>query len=199
VTVRLPIVPTVIVLIAVAVMIGLGIWQIGRAEEKQALIAQYRAASGRPAIAYPTGPIADDQLPLFRRAAAYCLKPVGRRATAGRNQSGETGYVHIVDCITGAEGPGLSIEVGWSNDPNAKFDWTGGEVQGLIVPDRKSRMRLVAESPAAGLKRSVPPSVENVPNNHISYAVQWFLFALAALVIYGLAVRNRLKPPPPAP
>jgi surfeit locus 1 family protein len=32
-----------------------------------------------------------------------------------------------------------------------------------------------------------------IPNNHRSYAVQWFAFALIALIIYGLAVRKRLK------
>ncbi|HNJ47416.1 MAG TPA: SURF1 family protein, partial [Novosphingobium sp.] len=32
----------------------------------------------------------------------------------------------------------------------------------------------------------------DIPNNHLSYAVQWFLFAATALVIYGLALRKRL-------
>ena len=34
--------------------------------------------------------------------------------------------------------------------------------------------------------------------NHLSYAVQWFLFALIAIVIYGLAVRQKLKKQEPA-
>jgi surfeit locus 1 family protein len=195
---RLPLIPTIFVLAAVAVMIGLGIWQIGRAREKAALLDQYRAAAGMPATSFPSGPIANEDLPLFRRATGFCLKPTGKRETAGRNRAGETGYVHIVECMTGAEGPGMAVEVGWSKDPNAKVDWKGGEVHGLIVPDSKTRMRLVAQTTAPGLPASVPPSVEDVPNNHISYAVQWFLFAIAALVIYGLAVAKRLKPEPPA-
>ena len=32
-----------------------------------------------------------------------------------------------------------------------------------------------------------------MPNNHLAYAVQWFLFALTALVIYAIALRKRLK------
>ena len=47
---RIPIIPTVIVLGAVAVMIGLGFWQIGRAREKEALLARYQAAAGLPAV-----------------------------------------------------------------------------------------------------------------------------------------------------
>jgi cytochrome oxidase assembly protein ShyY1 len=55
-------------------------------------------------------------------------------------------------------------------------------------------MRLVAASAPQGLAPSAPPALETIPNNHRSYAVQWFLFALLAAAIYGLAVRKRLKP-----
>ena len=41
---RLPILPTILVAAAVVVMIGLGVWQLSRAEWKERLIAQYRAA-----------------------------------------------------------------------------------------------------------------------------------------------------------
>ncbi|HXG80661.1 MAG TPA: SURF1 family cytochrome oxidase biogenesis protein, partial [Sphingomicrobium sp.] len=35
---RLPLVPTILVGFAIAVMIGLGIWQLDRREQKQALL-----------------------------------------------------------------------------------------------------------------------------------------------------------------
>ena len=53
--------------------------------------------------------------------------------------------------------------------------------------------RLVAATAPPGLAPSAPPSIDQIPNNHRAYAVQWFLFALIALVIYWLAVRKRLK------
>jgi cytochrome oxidase assembly protein ShyY1 len=195
---RLPLLPTIIVAAAAAVMIALGIWQLGRAKEKDRLLAQYRAAEGLPPIAFPTTPLGDEQLPLFRHATAMCVQPIGKRASAGRNRAGETGYVHIIDCRTGFEGPGVSVELGWSRDPNAKVSWAGGPVSGVIAPDRRSRMRLVAATAPPGLQPSSPPSLETIPNNHRSYAVQWFLFALIALVIYALAVRKRLRPGEPA-
>ena len=131
---RLPLIPTIVVAAAIAVMIGLGVWQLQKAPKKEALLEQYRAALQMPPITYPTIPAAGD-LPLYRYATAMCVRPGARRATAGRNSAGETGYVHIVDCSTGAEGPGLSVQVGWSLDPNVKFDWRGGPVSGVIVPD----------------------------------------------------------------
>jgi cytochrome oxidase assembly protein ShyY1 len=193
---RLPIIPTILVLAAVAVMIGLGIWQLQRARWKDGLVARYARAETLPPLEYPTVPLRDEQLPLFRHATGVCLRPVGQRAAAGRNRAGEPGYVHIVDCTTGAEGPGISIEVGWSKDPNAKVNWSGGPVSGVIAPDRRMRMRLVAASAPPGLEPSAAPSVSAIPNNHRSYALQWFAFALIALVIYGLAVRKRLRERP---
>jgi surfeit locus 1 family protein len=138
-TKRLPIVPTMVVLAAAALMIGLGVWQLRRAKWKEGLIARYSAASQLPPIAFPTVPLHGEQLPLFRHATGVCLRIVGTRAIGGENRAGEPGYVHIVDCTTGAEGPGMSVEVGWSKNPNAKIDWAGGPVSGVIAPDRIHR------------------------------------------------------------
>lgn len=188
---RLPLIPTIIVALAVAVMIGLGVWQLDRAGQKDRLIEQYRTADKLPPIAYPTMAVTGDA-PLFRWATGFCLKPVSKRATAGQSRQGESGYAHIVTCSTGAEGPGMAVELGWSKDPNARWQWAGGPVTGVIAPDRVNRIRLVAASAPQGLQPSAMPSLESIPNNHLSYAVQWFLFAAIALIIYGLAVRNRL-------
>jgi surfeit locus 1 family protein len=193
---RLPVIATIIVAAAVALMIGLGIWQLQRAKWKEELLAKYAQAERLPPIAYPTLPIPDAQLPLFRHATGVCLRVVGHRAVAGENRAGDPGYVHVLDCVTGAEGPGMSVEVGWSQDPNAKVNWNGGPVSGTIAPDRRMRMRLVAASAPPGLQPSAPPSLAAIPNNHRFYAVQWFAFAAIALLIYGLAVRKRLMEGP---
>jgi cytochrome oxidase assembly protein ShyY1 len=187
---RLPLLPTLIVAAAVLTMIGLGFWQLQRLGEKRALLARYAAAEGQPPIAFPTIPIGKD-LPLFRQATGHCPRVIARRTSAGENRQGETGFVHIAECGTGAEGPGMAVEIGWSKDPNAGTGWTGGEVRGIIAPDRKSRMRLVSATGLGGLAPSAPPSLAMIPNNHLSYAVQWFLFAGIAALIYALALRKR--------
>lgn len=190
---RLPIIPTIIVVAAAGLMVGLGVWQLHRARWKEGLLARYAQAEKLPPISWPTVPLNDLQLPLYRHATGLCLRPAGKRAMAGENVAGEPGYVQIVDCVTGAEGPGMSVELGWSKNPNAKFDWRGGLVSGLIAPDRRNRMRLVAATAPSGLEQSAPPSLSAIPNNHRSYAVQWFAFAAIALIIYGLALGKRLK------
>lgn len=190
---RLPFWPTLIVTAAIAVMVGLGIWQIGRIAEKEALIARFHQASALPAAAWPAIPPGDDSL-LYRRADAFCLKAVEWRTVAGRNAAGEPGWSHIASCRTGGyEGPGMQVDMGWSKSAKAPTGWDGGPVSGIIAPDTKHRIRLVASSAAPGLVPSAAPNPEALPNNHLLYAIQWFFFAAAAAVIYLLALRRRQK------
>ncbi|HVE01827.1 MAG TPA: SURF1 family protein [Sphingomicrobium sp.] len=190
---RVPVIATIVVAAAVAAMISLGIWQLHRAKWKEGLLARYERAEKLPPIVWPTVPLKNADLPLFRHATGMCLRPVGKRTAGGESLGGEAGYVQIVDCMTGAEGPGMSVVIGWSKDPNARFNWAGGPVSGIIAPDRRTGMRLVAATAAPGLQPSAPPSIEQIPNNHRSYAVQWFAFAGIALVIYALALRKQLR------
>jgi surfeit locus 1 family protein len=192
---RFPLVPTIIVVAAIALLVRLGIWQLHQAERKRALLASYAAAESMPPIAWPTVPLKDADLPLFRHATGVCLRVIGQRASGGENRSGEPGYVHILDCATGAEGPGMSVEVGWAKNPDVRVAWPGGPVSGIIVPDRRNRMRLVAASAPSGLEPSRTPDVSTAspitPAIHLGYAATWFALALAALIIYIVAVMKR--------
>ena len=193
---RIPVAATLIVAAAVAVMIWLGMWQIRRSHENERLMAQYSEASKLPPIAYPTGAV-KGALPLFRWATGFCQRVVGQRESGGRNRKGEVGWTHIVGCATGAEGPGMSVELGWSKDPEAKVNWRGGLVSGIIVPDRVHRIRLVAAGAPPGLEPAGLPSAETAvpvtPGRNRMYALQWFSFAAIALLIYALAVRKRWR------
>ena len=187
---RWPIFPTMLVALAVATMVGLGVWQLQRKGEKEALLARYRAADGLPAVSWPAVPD-PKALPLYRLSAVQCMKVVGWRAVSGASADGKPGYAHLASCQTGgAEGPGATIAVGWS-DSYENPAWTGGMVEGIIAPEKQKLIRLVAVTPVAGLAPLAEPSPEQIPNNHLLYAIQWFIFAFAAAVIYVLALRKR--------
>jgi len=203
---RLPLIPTMLVAAAVVTMIALGVWQIDRARQKDDLIALYRANLTKPAMSFPDlGPVPRDAM--FRPSSVTCIEVVGWRTEGGRSADGVSGSRYIAECRTGADGPGALIDLGVSQDPGIKPRWSGGVASGMITtePDHTSVIArlfgggtvlgpmLVADRPAAGLRASARPSPDTVPNNHVSYAVQWFLFAAAALVIYVLALRKRLK------
>ena len=125
---KLPLIPTLVVLAAVATMVALGIWQLQRAEWKEGLLARFHQAQT------------------------------------------------------------MSSAVPWPRSP----EWSGGEVGGFIGPAGKG-VRLVAAPAQAGLAQLAAPDPNDVPDNHLAYAFQWFFFAITALVIYGLALRRKWR------
>lgn len=201
---RIPLIPTVVVAIAVMVMVALGVWQLQRRAEKNAALAVAATNPAKPAIAFPALAPVDPAI-LFRPSSVHCLRVVGWRTEAGRAADGSTGFRSIAECTTGAEGPGALVEVGIAQKPDFKPQWTGGQIAGWISeePDHRAllsrigghaqplRPMLIARVAPAGMKAAAPPNVADVPNNHLAYAVQWFFFAAIALVIYGLALRRR--------
>lgn len=168
-------------------MVWLGFWQLDRLHQKEALLARYQTAQTMSAeAAWPASPAEAEQA-LYRRATVDCRTIRSLSTFAGRNVRNESGLSAIAVCEI-AGGDTATIVLGWSRDPNVLTPWSGGLVSGVIAPGP----RLVADPPLAGLQASAKPDPSNIPNNHLAYAVQWFLFALTALVIYALALRKRL-------
>lgn len=184
---RIPVIPTLLVLAAVGVMIRLGFWQLDRMHQKEALLASYAAAATMSAdVPFPQDAASAEKV-LYRHATVDCREAANATTVAGKNAAGEAGLAHVVDCRL-ADGGKARVVLGWSRDPHTA-DWSGGVVQGLIAPGP----RLVADPPLAGLEANARPDPAELPNNHLSYAVQWFLFAVTALVIYALALRARSR------
>lgn len=198
---RFPVIATMLVALAVAAMIGLGVWQLQRRTEKLAELRTLAANPAKPPIAFPDPPIGDDLL--FRHATAFCLKPI----TFSTEGAGNAGFRIIAQCATGAAGPGFPVQLGTTRDAEFKPVWAGGKVSGRIshapshVPliaglfgrQPPRTLLLVLDTPAPGLTANDTPSIELIPNNHLAYAVQWFLFAVVALVIYAIALWRRQR------
>lgn len=187
---RIPIFSTLLVLAAVGVMIALGFWQLDRRAQKEALLARYAAAQTLSAeVAWPTDP-AEQERALFRRATIACQVEGKDAPLAGYDRQGTVGWAHAVTCVLPG-GARAEVVLGWAKDL-AERHWSGGKVQGVIAPGAGRSVRLIADPPVAGLAPSAMPDPKTIPNNHWSYAIQWFLFAGVAVVIYALALRKRL-------
>ncbi len=200
---RVPIIATIIVLAAVATMIALGVWQLGRKAEKEALIARYEAALDDPQPTFGS-PNATENA--FRRIETYCAGTTMTQPVSGRAPNGSNGWSHVVLCEIGGpdptrpldeQAPDFVIEtgrvmLGWSRAPEP-IAWRGGMITGTIVPNRDGGGTIVADPPLAGLQPMAKPDPGDLPNNHLAYAGQWFFFALTALVIYVLAIRRRQR------
>ena len=175
-------------------MIGLGIWQLQRARWKEALLARYAQAEKLPPIAWPTVPLRDDQLPLFRHATGVCLRIVGQRAVGRRE-------------------PRRRARLCPDRRLRDRRRRAGDERRGRLVegPEREGQLdrrpgqrdhRARPADPACGWLRqarrpgfepSAPPSLASDPQQPSLLCAQWFAFAAIALIIYGLALRKRLK------
>jgi len=183
---RIPVLATLLVLAAVGLMIALGFWQLDRLREKEALLAHYAAAQNLAReVDWPRDAGGQEDL-LYRHARLDCVAVAGHSSIAGRNARGESGAAQTADC-TLADGARALVVLGWSRLPTAAGGWSGGEVHGVIAPGP----RLVASPPLAGLDANAVPDPADIPNNHFAYAIQWFVFAATALVIYALALRKR--------
>lgn len=204
---RLPILPTIIVAAAVAVMIGLGVWQLQRSEWKERLLADYAAAATMPALDLDPLLARPANLPplAFRRALATCrAHDVAPTLRGGRSRAGQGGYVYLIPCRPGADGLAgrILVNAGWSALPDSsrRLSLNGivaGTLGSVIVDEP---IILTSATAAAPLAQSAPPSAEDIPNNHFFYALQWFFFAGVAALIYLLALRRRAAPQlPPSP
>jgi surfeit locus 1 family protein len=99
---RIPIFSTIVVIAAVLTMIGLGIWQLGRRAEKEALIASYEAAQAQEGFQFiaPSLPEA-----AYTRTIEYCADPTDQTTVSGRNAKGQSGWVHVARCTIGGKWP----------------------------------------------------------------------------------------------
>lgn len=190
---RIPIIPTVVVALAVAAMIALGLWQLlDRLPKKEAFLAQLAGNPTKPAVDFPRS--IDDRL-LFRHSSIDCRDPRDQQLAG----AGGAGYRVIVRCAGG-----VAVQLGTTRDPKASVAWLGGRIDGYIshAPDsraliatlfdhRPQEMMLIAAAPPAGLAANRPPDLSAIPNSHLAYAGQWFFFAVIASVIYALALRRR--------
>jgi len=187
VTRRIPVLATLVVVAAAATMVALGLWQLRRAEWKGELIARYHAAQSLSAAVPWPRTDAELERSLFRWSGFTCAQVLGMRVTAATSATGEKGVAQIARCaITG--GGEAEVALGWST-PAQVVQWNGGEVSGVIAPGGV----LHAAQVMPGLARLAPPDPNDLPNNHLMYAGQWFFFALTALVIYVLALRKRWR------
>lgn len=203
---RLPIVPTLVVIAAVAVMIALGIWQLQRAAWKDRILAEYQAAASLSALDLDPLLAREDGLPplAFRRVLVTCqTRNAVPDLRGGRSERGQGGYSYFVPCRPGADGLAgrLTVNAGWTPLPDGgRRVSLDGIVAGRLGPVEPGRpITLTSASAQPPLAPSTPPSIDDIPNNHLAYAFQWFFFAAVAVVIYLLALRRRAPKLPPEP
>lgn len=190
----LPLFPTLVVCLIVPVLIGFGAWQLQRMEWKEALLGRMEVGAGKGPLNLVDRAIPSDAG--FRTIRVEVDCPQKLPATeGGRNGLGRNGWVFTLGCKD-AGGTSVHVVLGWNSRPDiiGKIDFhsfAGRQtLEGIVAPSRGTEWRLTLANSPPPLEPAQPPQIDDMPNNHLSYAIQWFSFAGILLVIYALWVKR---------
>ena len=210
---RRMIAPLIFGIVGVAILLSLGTWQVRRLAWKTEILVEIDARLAAPPVAVPADPTpaADTWL---RVEATGTLEPgelhvytsvpsrgVGYRVIApltladGRRILLDRGFVPIADKDKPrATGP-IAVEGtlawpqetdGFTSDPDrGKNIWFARDVPLMAAALGTDPVMIVAavSDPAAG-PMPLPVTV-NIPNDHLQYAVTWFLLAVVWALMTG--------------
>ena len=225
--------PSLLTLIMVAILIGLGVWQLQRLEWKTGLIADLEQRTAAAPITLNEA-LADPSASQYRpvRVTGRWLHEREMRLLA-RTYRGEPG-LHIVTPLALSDGQRLLVDRGWvplsAEDPVRR---TAGQPQGIVTVIGLARlggwdgrdflrpendpaenawlwMDLPTMVEAAGLSQPVTAlylaaladqhsgrypvggqTRVELENNHLQYAITWFVLAAAAVAVFFLSQRRR--------
>ncbi len=229
---------TAFTLAGLALLIGLGVWQLKRLAWKEGLIAEIETrAKGEPVTLQDAIAVAREG----RDPSYYRVHVKGHfdhakeRYLYALSTDGEPGW-HVITPLDTVEGELVLVDRGFVpdrvRDPSTRaagqldgdVDVTGlvrlPESQGLFIPDNDPNANRWFWRDLSGMTYSMFPTATmdpapffleaeksdvpggwpeggqthlELPNNHLQYAVTWFLLAGALVVIYVVYVRSAYR------
>lgn len=200
---------------AVAVMVGLGVWQLQRLEWKEALLARMEERIHAPPVPLPAAVDDPDSIDLRPVTVAGMLLDSRSQKVPARPLQGRAGY-EIVTPVERAEGAPVLVNRGWvpldyrpAPGPDRPVSWRGV----ARVPGAGGWVHIPELASAAGIGAALPVVVEalpgqepagapagieprsDLPNNHLQYALTWFGLAATLAVIVVLFQHRRPREP----
>lgn len=201
-------------LICLAVMIGLGFWQLDRREWKAELLAETAERLHRMPAPIPASPSSDWQ---FRPVTVEGSVEGGQWFRfPGRSRDGEVGDALML-LVRDDHGQLVAVEHGWvpfgaplpplpqalategilrappepgwftpNNDPTANA-WY------VADPAAMARAAGLPPGDAASLYVKPPDWRPHLPNDHLQYAITWFALAGVFVIIFVLFHRKKAK------
>jgi surfeit locus 1 family protein len=223
---------TALMLAALAVLIGLGVWQLQRLAWKEGLIAKIEARTKAAPIGLEqaTAMAARGEDPSYYRVRVSGRYDHAKERYLFAVSEGRAGW-HVIAPLATAEGETVLVDRGFvPDDLKTPGSRAKGEVEGVVavtgivrLPDLPGAFTPDNEPDAnrwfwrdeAGMARSMFPGESarvapffleaekgeaaggwpeggqtrlDLPNNHLQYAITWFLLAAALLGVYGAYV-----------
>lgn len=198
--------PLILGILGCAILIGLGIWQLQRMEWKEGMLTEIRTQIDAPAVPLPakidpsmkympvtvSGTTTGEEIDLLshtkEQGGGYQI--VSRFITDdGRDIMIDRGFVpqearHV------ERGPvrlNIRGNLHWPDEKNDSTPapnldeniWFARDVPAMAEALKTQPILVVAsfvEGDAQGVE-PIPVAIQGIPNNHLSYAVQWFMIA----------------------
>lgn len=219
---RRMIAPLLFGLIGAGILVWLGVWQLHRLTWKEAVLAQIDARISDAPVALPASPDpkADAYLPvrvtgkmgkgvrvlssIKRVGPGYLMLNVFE--TGGRRVLLDRGFLRLeTDPGAAPQGPVTVIgNLHWPDEvdsftpePDLTQElWFARDVPALAAELGTEPVLIVARriDPPSQTIHPMPVTSDGIPNDHLNYAITWFLLAAVWLGMTGLLVwRIRLK------
>jgi surfeit locus 1 family protein len=197
--------PLVLGAFGVAVLVGLGVWQLSRMEEKRAYLAMIEARIANPPVALPDAPdpVADKFKAVFAEG-----RLTGEALEVLAGQTGASPGVRVIEAFALPSGRRILVDRGflaeadratprppkaaridgnlhWPLDsdaftppPDVKTGlWFARDVPAMAKALGTDPVLIVARAPTGDGIVPMPVDTAQIPNNHWAYAIQWFLMA----------------------
>ena len=213
-----------------AILLGLGVWQVERLAWKSALIAEREARLAEPAVPLPTDITDADAVldALEHRRVMLTGTYQHERTLYLTGTRGGKAVFRLITPLARADGSTVLVDRGWVYaekwEPATRpASLVAGEVEvegilrgpgrkGWFTPDNDAArnywfwLDLAAMAESAGVDapavavvaapnaEGVPVGQEfrvDIPNDHLHYAITWFILAVALVVIYVLSQRRQ--------
>lgn len=197
----------VVAVLVATVCVAAGIWQLNRLQQRRARNAALAERLARPPLELRAG-FSADSARQRRVVARGVFDFSGERTWPGRSFEGTPG-VALITPFRLADGAVVLVDRGWAPSPDAYHvdhaafrEPDSARIEGLALVPPRGRgdvdpsgflpfiIQLQSpDPPGRGLpRRWPPPAFDNGP--HLSYAIQWFSFALIALVGTAALIRK---------
>ncbi|HXG77950.1 MAG TPA: SURF1 family protein [Methyloceanibacter sp.] len=228
---------TGLTLVALAVLIGLGVWQLRRLEWKEGLIAQIEAriASDPIALKETENLAHEGHDPSYYRVRVEGRFHHAKELYLYALSDGKPGW-HVITPLETASGKMVLVDRGFvpddRKDPSSRREGqiagvttvTGivrvPDKQGLFTPDNEPKANRWFWRDLDAMSRAIVPEGTvtvapffleadaspvpggwpkggqtrvDIPNDHLQYAITWFLLAAALLIVYGAFVFGRYR------
>ena len=190
-----------LVALAVAIVcVRLGFWQLDRLGQRRARNAILAARLALPPLQVVRGTSADSARQR-RLTARGVYAFAGELIGPGRSFDGTPG-VALITPLRLADGSLVFVDRGWAPSPDAvhvdqtlyrEADTAAVEGFGVIPPPGRYNVPFVLQQTGIAAPRGLPrrwppPTLDDGP--HLSYAIQWFSFAVIIVVGTGALLRK---------